>query len=425
MGRAQSVTVLVIDPLMSRSLGTLLLAICIVAWADVGFCQQAKPSLLYEGLVASRARMMGGTPSPGNHQIMMRSAHIASEDLNNIRIVFSNFYNASKNGGNPISDSGRGGASSITASVEYPAGTFAQVKFGGSATGLIPDANVLFSDYLTVSIPSGAIFWVRLFTNNPAGIIFNPWQNTFLGEAIDVAASGLTDQTTGGTIKNKIGWSTPPLAILGMTKNASAIIVGDSIAAGQGDIEDSSKTAAGFDGKVGVIARALGNVPFLNLAVSGENAYTWSSDATARNLVIQKGSHLISELGLSDVINRGRTVSQTIAALQSVYALARPSQKIYQTTWTPHSSSSDSWATTDNQKALDNDAIKRFNTAARSRLPGTQGTFDIARVFDSSPDSGLWTVTPMPPYTADGVHPKPSGYLLVPSTGVIGPVVWP
>ena len=171
--------------------------------------------------------MMGSTPSPGNHQIMMRSAHIATEDLTTIRIVFSNFYNALKFGGGPTSDTGRGAASTITASVEYPSGTFTQVKFDGSASGLIPNASVLFSDYLTVKIPSGATFWVRLFTNNPAGIIFNPWQNTFLGEAIDVAASGLTDQTMGGTIRNKIGWSTPPLAIVGMTKNASVIIVGE------------------------------------------------------------------------------------------------------------------------------------------------------------------------------------------------------
>ena len=78
-----------------------------------------------------------------------------------------------------------------------------------------------------------------------------------------------------------------------------------------------------------------------------------------------------------------------------------------------------------NQKALDNRAIAIFNAAARSILPGTQGTFDIAKVFGSSLDSGLWTVTPTPPYTADGVHPTPSGYLRVPSAGVISPVVWP
>jgi hypothetical protein len=369
--------------------------------------------------------MMGSTPSLGNHQIMMRSAHIATEHLTAIRIVFSNFYNALKFGGSPIADTGRGAPSTITASVEYPADTFTQVKFGGLAAGSIPDASVLFSDYLTVEIPADAVFWVRLFTNNPGGIIFNPWQNAFLGEAMEVEASGLTDKTMGGTIRNKIGWSTPPLAILGMTKNPSVIIIGDSIAAGQGDIEDVSNTPTGFNGKVGVIARSLGDLPFLNLAVSGENAYTWLRDATARNLLIQKGSHLISELGLSDVINHGRTVSQTIAALQSVYALAWVSQKVYQTTWTPHSRSSDGWVTTSNQTALDEKAIGSFNTAARSGIPGAQGAIDIASVFGDASNGGVWTVTPTPPSTADGLHPTPSGYLLVPFARVIGPVVWP
>ena len=168
---------------MRRLFAILLCAICHIDSAGADEHRRGSLSFLYEGLVATRARMMGSPPSVGNHQIMMRSAHFATETLTSIRIVFSNFYNANRNGGSPILDSGRGAAASITASVEYPAGTFTQVKFDGLATGSIPNANVLFSDYMTVSIPSGAQFWVRLFTNNPAGIIFNPWQNTFLGEA--------------------------------------------------------------------------------------------------------------------------------------------------------------------------------------------------------------------------------------------------
>src|ERR1039458_1619381 len=93
----------------------------------------------YEGLVASRTRMLSSTPSVGNHQINFRSAHFAAETLSTIRIVSSNFYNAGGFGGNPIADTGRGAATTITASVEYPAGTFTQIKFSGSATGSIPD----------------------------------------------------------------------------------------------------------------------------------------------------------------------------------------------------------------------------------------------------------------------------------------------
>lgn len=387
----------------------------------------AASSNSYEGLVASRARMMGPTSSAGNHQIMMRSAHFATENLTTIRIVFSNFYNANRNGGTPIPDSGRGAATSITASVEYPAGTFTQIKFSGSATGSIPDASVLFSDFFTVSIPSGAQFWVRLFTTNSAGIIFNNWQNSFLGEQIEIAASGLTDKTMGGTVTNTgAAWSTPPLAILGMTVNPSVIIVGDSIAAGQADTEDSSASVNGFNGKVGTIARSLGNVPFLNLAVSGEQAETWIADSTARDSVIQKGSQLVVALGTNDIhAPNSRTAAQVVADLGTVGALKWSSQKLFYASLLPRSTSTDSWATTTNQTTVDNSVRTTLNNTIRGVLAGSNGTFDLASVFETSQNSGIWLASPTPPYTGDGVHPTPSGYLLVPPTNIVLTPTWP
>lgn len=383
-------------------------------------------TVAYEGLVASRARMFITNNSPGNFQTQARSALIATENLTSIRVAFAGFYNVGPIGGAPIPDTGLGATVTITASVEYPAGTFTQLKFSTSPTGTIPNAGVLFSDYVTVSIPSGATFWIRNFRTSTGGIFYNPWQNSFLGEATEVAASGLTDKTMSGTIVDSgNGWSVPPLAVLGMTTNPSVIIVGDSIAAGYNDTEDTSNTSTGRNGKIGVIARSLGNVPFLNLAVSGENAYTWSTDATGRNQVIQKGSHLISELGLSDVINHGQTVPNTETALQSVYALARTGQKIYQTTWTPHASSTDGYLTLANQTALDNAARTSFNTAARAVFSNTLGTIDVASVLESSLNSGIWVVTPTPPYTGEGVHPTPSGYLLVQNANLLPPITYP
>lgn len=379
---------------------------------------------LYEGLVASRVRLLTNSSSPGNFQTQSRSAHIATENLSSVKIVFGAFFNTGPPSGTP--DTGIGAAVTITASVEYPAGTFAQVKFSGSSTGTIPDAGVLFSDYAPVSIPSGATFWVRNFRTSTGGIFFNPWQNSFLGEATEVAASGLTDKTMSGTIVDSgNGWSVPPLAILGMTNNPSVIIIGDSITRGLADTEDSSNTATGFNGKVGIIARSLGNVPFLNLAVDGDCAFTWSTNALARTQLLQKGSHLMSGLGLSDVLNHAKTAAQTETALQAVYALVRSGQKRYQTTWTPHSSSTDAWASLGNQTAINNIDRATFNTDARAILSNTLGTIDVASSLESSLNSGLWLVSPSPPYTGDGVHPNTAGNILVQNAALLPAITWP
>jgi hypothetical protein len=381
----------------------------------------------YEGLVASRTRQFTQINSPGNFQTQSRSAHIATETLTSIRVAFAGFYNPGNVTGSI--DTGLGATITITASVEYN-GTLTQLKFSSSATGTIANAGVLFSDYATVSIPSGATFWIRNFRTSRGGILFNPWQNKFLGEATEVAASGLTDKTMSGTIVDAgVGWSVPPLAILGMTTNPSVIIIGDSIARGLADTEDSSNTATGRNGKIGVIARSLGSTPFLNLAVDGDSACTWGTNALARTRLIQKGSHLISELGLSDVINHGKTAAQTKSALQSVYALARTGQKIYQATWTPHASDPGTpvaaWTTLGQQTALDNTERTTFNTAARSTLPSTLGTIDVAGVLESSLNSGKWIVKPTPPYTGDSVHPNLAGYLLVQNADIFPALTYP
>jgi lysophospholipase L1-like esterase len=60
-----------------------------------------------------------------------------------------------------------------------------------------------------------------------------------------------------------------------------------------------------------------------------------------------------------------------------------------------------------------------FNKAARSIMPGTDGTIDVAGILESAPNSGKWVVAPSPPYTVDGVHPSPAGYGLVAASDII------
>lgn len=382
---------------------------------------------LYEGLVASRARMLinNANPDTTNKYLMGTSAHFATENLSAVKIGFANF--ASYGSG----DIGVGAAATITAGIEYPPATFTQVTFSAVPTGTIPNKSVLFSDYIPVSIPSGALFRVWPFWHSTAGTLYNNWQNTFLGEAVELSATPISDRSMGGTITNSGAFSYPPISILGMTTNASVIIIGDSIANGSGDTEDSSSTITGRDGKVGIIARSLGSVPFLNMAANGETTGYPGVNTAARQLMIQKGSHLVGEHGTNDIFGNNTTEANLITALKAEWALARADQKVFQTTILPRTNSSDAWTTLGNQSQIsapNNTTRVAFNTDLRGGVitaPNLKGFFDVASVFESSLNSGNWLVTPTPPYTADGIHPNVAGYALVPGSGVVSPIVWP
>lgn len=373
---------------------------------------------LYEGAVASRARSVG-TADTTNKYLMARSAHVASEALTSIRVVFSNFY--------PFGvDTGLGASADITASIEYPANTFTQLTFSTSTTGTIPNIATLFSDFATVNIPSGDTFWVRTFWHNTAGTLYNQFQNTFLGEAVRLSATSIADQTMSGTITNSGSYSHPPIAILGTTNRASVVIVGDSISAGVGDTEDSSNSATGFNGKIGMVARSLGNIPFINLGCNGQIAGAWAASSPARLPLITKGSHMICEMGINDFLGAG-TSGGVLSDIQAIFALCRAGQKRYQTTINPFPTSSDSWVTLGNQTVSAGQDAQRtaFNDLIRAGSAGGNGYYEVADVLESSRNSGKWGVTPTPPYTGDGVHPNTAGYAKVQASGAISGITWP
>jgi len=373
----------------------------------------------YEGLVASRARMMT-TNDTTNKQLMGRYGLISTEALTSIRFVFSNFTS------NSGADAGNGSASTITASIEYPAGIFTQLLFGGSTSGTMTSGGIIFSDYISIVIPANTTFWSRQFITNSSGLVYCNWQNSFFGEATNGAVSGLSDQTMGGTITNSLSSAcSPPLAVLGTTVNPSVIIVGDSIGRGDGgNGEDTSNTVTGHNGKSGLITPSLGSIPFLNLSWPSVTAQNWVTNAPSRKQLISQGSHLISELGVNDLSN-SRTSAQIITDLQAIWAFALGGQKIYQTTITPHSSSTDAWATIGNQTALNQATRATLNQAIRAVIFGAKGFYNTASILETAQDSDIWIASPAPPYTTDGLHPDAAGYSLVQSSGIISPVTWP
>ena len=318
----------------------------------------------YEGIVASRCRARASFDAT-NQYSNSRSAHIAAQAITALKIGFENPTGAS---------------ATITASIEYPAGTFTQLKFlGSSSVTMVSGSPRLqcFSDYAAVSIPSGATFWVREFWHCTGGTYYNTWQNTFLGEATELSASSLTDKTMSGTIGNTgtpSGVSRPPVSIIGLTTKDSCAIFGDSIAVGIADTEDTSSSATGYNGVVGFLARSLdaAGVPFANYGVSATQAAS-----QVPRLEMGKCSHMFSEFGINDFDLGSASAATLIASISAFTPFAAPFTKVYQTTVLPHTNSPNGWIAPQDQTA--------HNAAPQTPI-GLHSTMRCVRERQASPD---------------------------------------
>jgi lysophospholipase L1-like esterase len=364
-------------------------------------------------------------------QQMCISAHVASETLTSVKLIFQNFKPANFTG-----DVGNGSAATITAAIEYNGSIDAQVTFSGATSGTIPNGTTLASDYITLPtpIPSGASYFVRKYQTNPNGVYYNNWAASSLGEACNTAASGLTDQTmntgslTGGTAQSS--YSAPPMAIVGYTVHPSVLIIGDSKTEGTGD--GVSDPACNFCGKIGNVAMSMGNTPFVSIALGSAYAGTWLSWATGRDTLLPYGSQVIMALGIND-IDAGTTDALLISYSQAILSAASAPKK-YIATVEPHTNSTDGWLTLVNQTnqacygtppCPSPDIRVQFNTSIRAGISGITGYYDVASAVESGFNSTLWVVSPSPPYTVDGIHEKPAGYNLIANSGVIVPTSYP
>lgn len=313
-----------------------------------------------------------------------------------------------------------GNSSTITASVEYPAGTFTQVTFSGSPSASIADGGLLTSDIANVTIPAGAEFWVRT-CHVPDGTQKIPYTNlpqtaNTLGVHIGTTSSG--DLTMSGTIANAaIQNVSGPVAIVGTVAapNARAYIVaGDSIAWGQGDV-----SSADAKGGSGYVARALVNKgAYTKLTCQGQYLAKTLSPRTKLTALIAalQGTYtdLACEFGINDLtLTSGMSTIQS--NLQTYWGLY--SGRISQCTISPKTTSTDGWITTVNQTTstsnfFTSDRLNTLNAWIRGLPAGLSNVIEAADAFMSARDSDLWLAN-NPGLTLDGVHPTSLGAITV------------
>lgn len=372
----------------------------------------------YEGLIATRGTTFD-TLNTGQKQLMMRSYHVATDDITSLKLAFQNFR---LNGGAEI---GSGNAMDIIAAIEYPtgSGSYVDVTFGGSATGTIPAVNTggshvdnsvgfLLSDAATVSIPEGDGFYVyHMQTVTLGGIVYNAISTTELGTGVfdtthteRCATQNATTWTVsdlkgaafrGGTATgNSTTIRACPMAIIGQTTKKTALLIGDSITFGTSDNKR-------VDYRHGIIARSFpaDTLAFVNCGVGGAQAANYHARAIGRSKLFPYVRNVVIALGVNDTSASAATILSNVTAIttdaQAVTGETfHADTKFFLCTITPRCTTTDGCTTLAGQTATSSTGQKDFNTNIIAAVPsGFDGVFNTRNVlWDSTAYDGKWKV---------------------------------
>jgi hypothetical protein len=378
------------------------------------------PAAPYLGQVATRTvfPQIGVAAGGGGTNFNSRSRHKASVNITSLQILLPNwFVDASTSpygiNGN-FAENSLGAVATVTASIEYPAGTFTEVKFSGSAGGTIPNGGSLLSDVTSVTIPAGAYFFVRVFWVNTGGVIAfgastitNFGSDTTNGEAWH-NGNGLADQTMSGTVvdANSGEFGYRPTAIIGMTTAPSVLLLGDSRMSGVGDAPGDGS------GDIGEVARSIGPLfAYLNGGIPADRADKFVASHANRIAVGQYFSYVHSEYGINDCDLDTQTPAQVLANNLTIggYFSGKP---FFLQTISPHSNAGN---TAPNNVTFNANRISYNTTLRAGSPPGVASVFDVASVDESSLNSGLWVAG----YSTDGLHANATGTLAIKNSGII------
>jgi hypothetical protein len=240
-----------------------------------------------------------------------------------------------------------------------------------------------------------------------------------VGAAGDPLDSGVTTQSTLGN-----GTAIPmPLAITGLAaSNGATMLLGDSILLGIGDNYVDSY-------QPGWAVRAIpGTVPWWRAAKTGDEAGDFLSGGTLRLAIAARCSRVICDYGTNEVRD-GNSLATIQANLVSVWAqAAQRGCKVWHTTITPQTTSTDSWASTANQTAASGFGASSVWANLNSWLRGgasyyfdgtslvagqtghpLTGVLDVAAAVTDATTTWAWKAS----YTSDGIHPNATGHAAI------------
>lgn len=348
-----------------------------------------------------------------------RTYHYARDNITSLQLLFPGWAVTAGTGEVNITAS-----YTVAASIEFPAGTFYQILFSGSATGTVGVGATLISDVnKNVCIPNGSKFFVRMFFTGRYSPLLQPGGGA-ASFILDVANGDATDNggsnlTLSGTITDTGGGTfVPPCAIIGPTTKPSIGLVGDSRMVGFGAAAPTANV-----GDTGEAAITLGpKFAYINTGVYGDTIASYVASAGAasakRRALLAYCSHIVNEYGVNDVVDAAMTAATLTADTNTLYGFTGIVGKpIFQHTLMGESTSTNAWATTAAQTTVtQNSVLNTFNATVRTGgLPYT-GYHDVVIPIATSATSGIWNA---PSFTTDGIHCTLTGYNAIATGNVI------
>jgi hypothetical protein len=292
----------------------------------------------------------------------------------------------------------------VTAAIEYPAGTFTPLFANGSRTLTVtPGRSFYRFDPCPIYIPAGATAWIKTFCQWTAShfplqhwegmAIFGDWTNV---------GTGLSDLTLSATVQSNtvLNAGFASFAVYAHLTNRVPVlgILGDSISAGYSTDFPDQLTGALF------LEKALINtIPIMSFPRGSDSLQIYTNrhdcrDGFGRNPLT--GEAAITDLYLS-LCRNDLGVAPNLAALQALYLPILTSWqargvRVRGMTVTPQSTSSDGWITTANQAANATNPLRvQWNNYLRTNWQalGLTALDDWAWAVDPT-DSGMWGVDP-------------------------------
>lgn len=358
--------------------------------------------------------------------------HTAVRSCFGLRLAYSNHYPANSGG---AVETDNPNAITVKASIEYPTGVLFPVTFNGQTSVTIQPGATVISDPIGIDIAKGTNFWTRTYVSVTSGQRFPrggyathasraEGHNYSSGGGTDVTVSGAAPTT--GTNEYVYG----PSTVLGLPADGGKAVIaaiGDSIVAGTGDVDQT-----------GWVSRLLGNnYSHQKVAYPSESMIQW---VTNNKIYCHRRASLLARVGVTHVIAEhivNDLGASSIGTLQNnaygYWKFLSRIGKVYATTCTPITTSTDSWATVGNQTA--DTALKEprrlawnawvrdgapMNSSGAAQAVGATGGsvlragdtghplagyIEVADAVESARDSGKWKAS----YTADGTHPNTTG----------------
>jgi hypothetical protein len=308
-------------------------------------------------------------------------------------------------------------------SVQTVGGRITQIRQGGALLFTVKAGTTVLTDLQDVDIPEAdGGFYVRLYSERDTGTNFGiPAGRILTGQPTSgqVSTGGTNNTALAGPIAaggvTGGGSSPSPLAVFAHVPGGAPVVVGvvgDSIAAGTSDTPSASR---GFL----TLALQTAGLPFIKVARGSERALEFGgtqSIGRIRQSLIAGCTHVIHEYFINDATSIGAEPTKA-ALLASWKKQARRGAKVYQTTGTPKSTSTDDWKTTTSQGAQNSTDIVAVNSWIRDGAPlvggvpaavGASGALragaeghplagwvEVAAAVESATNSGLWKAAPV------------------------------